>query len=73
MAEETNRGGGVGPLYFIVGGLVVAVGIGAFILYGGNMPDGPATTSTTTTEQTTTQPTTDGGTSTTTTTQETQQ
>lgn len=66
MAEQTNRG--MRPLYLIIGGLVVAVGVGAFILYGGNGESMPAST-TTTSGQSTTQPTTDGGATTNTTTE----
>jgi hypothetical protein len=50
MAED-SRGGGIGPLSFIVGGLVVAVAIGAFA-YSGGYIGGHA--SQTTTERTTT-------------------
>jgi len=38
MAETTNgSGGGHGGLYFIVGGLVVIVGLLGFLLFGGNI------------------------------------
>ncbi len=37
MADQVNTGGGHGGLYFIVGALVVVVGIGAFFLLGGNL------------------------------------
>jgi hypothetical protein len=36
MAE--SNGGNTGGLYFIVGGLVVAVGVLAFIFMGGHFP-----------------------------------
>lgn len=39
MAEESNGNGG---LYFIVGALCVAVAVGAFFLFGGNI-GGPST------------------------------
>jgi len=48
MAENSS-GDGNGGLYFIVGGLVVAVGIGALVYYGGYLGHGGKTT----TEQTT--------------------
>ena len=35
MADQVHAGGGHGGLYFIVGALVVVVGIGAFFLFGG--------------------------------------
>lgn len=38
MADQVNTSGGHGGLYFIVGALVVVVGIGAFFLLGGNVP-----------------------------------
>ena len=49
MSGNTS-GGGIGPLAFIVGGLVVAVGIGVF-LYSGGYIGGHATS--TSTERTT--------------------
>jgi hypothetical protein len=49
MSGNAN-GGGIGPLAFIVGGLVVAVGIGVFLFSGGYI-GGPATS--TSTERTT--------------------
>lgn len=70
MAYTSESGRSNGPLYFIVGGLVVAVGIGAFIMFG---PPANTASTTTTTEQTSTAPTESGGTATTTTTQESQQ
>jgi hypothetical protein len=63
MAEETSSGGN-GGLYFIVGGLVVAVAIGAFAYQGGYLGD----FSKTTVQQTTTAPAPDGTSTTTTTT-----
>lgn len=36
MADQVNSGGH-GGLYFIVGALVVVVGIGAFFLFGGSV------------------------------------
>ena len=62
MAEEASSGGNSG-LYFIVGGLVVAVAIGAFAYQGGYIGDGK-----TTIQQTTTTPAPDGTSTTTTTT-----
>ena len=41
MADQVNTSGGHGGLYFIVGALVVIVGIGAFFLFGGSV-SGPA-------------------------------
>ena len=43
MAETTNGGTG-GGLYFIVGGLVVVVGVLAFLFFGGHIGNrgGPA-------------------------------
>ncbi|ETX29563.1 hypothetical protein [Roseivivax isoporae] len=38
--ETRVERGGSGPLAFIVGGLVVAVGILAFVFWGGGAPDG---------------------------------
>jgi hypothetical protein len=63
MAE--GSGGGNGSLYFIVGGLVVAAGLGAYVFSGGYLG---AHGSKTTTEQTTTSAPT-GSTTTTTTTE----
>jgi len=37
MADTTNGSGGNGGLYFIVGGLVVVVGLLAFIFMGGSI------------------------------------
>jgi hypothetical protein len=34
---QTGGGGGHGRLYFIVGALVVVVGIGAFFMFGGKV------------------------------------
>lgn len=64
MAE--NTGGSNNGLYLIVGGLVVAVGIGGFIYSGGYLG---GRSSKTTTEQTTTSPFLGGQTTTTTTTE----
>lgn len=65
-----NSSGGIGPLAFIVGGLVVAAGIGFFLFNGGYLggratsttqqttvstPAGPAPAPTTTTTTTTTE------------------
>lgn len=75
MAENPNNNAPSnntpGGLYFIVGGLVVAVCIGAFVFYG-NGPDGYTKT---TSEQTTVAPAAAPaeGTTTTTTTKEVQQ
>ena len=44
MSENSNDGS-VGPLAFIVGGLIVAAGIG-FFLFGGGYLDGHASTTT---------------------------
>ncbi len=41
MADQVNTGGGHGGLYFVVGALVVVVGIGAFFLFDGSV-SGPA-------------------------------
>ena len=41
MADQIQTGGGNGALYFIVGALVVVVGIGAFLLFGGKV-SGPS-------------------------------
>ena len=38
---DGNSGGNNGMLYFIVGALCVAVAVGGFILFGGNM-SGPS-------------------------------
>lgn len=43
MADQINTGGdggGHGGLYFIVGALVVVVGIGAFFMFGGKVDTG---------------------------------
>lgn len=37
MADQIQTGGGHGGLYFIVGALVVVVGVGAFFLFGGSV------------------------------------
>lgn len=37
MADTTNGSGGNGGLYFIVGGLVVVVGLLAFVFMGGSI------------------------------------
>jgi hypothetical protein len=37
MAEDSNSGAS-GGLYFIVGGLVVAVGVLVFVFMGGHIP-----------------------------------
>jgi hypothetical protein len=37
VADQINTGGGHGGLYFIVGALVVVVGIGAFFMLGGKV------------------------------------
>lgn len=69
MAENTSSGGN--GLYFIVGGLVVIVGLGAYAYSSGHLGGhhgGGSTT--TTTEQTTTTPTHHGEETTTTTTTE---
>jgi hypothetical protein len=36
---ENPGGSGIGPLYFIVGGLVVALGIAAFVYSSGYLGD----------------------------------
>ena len=41
MAEDTNSGAS-GGLYFVVGGLVVAVGVLVFVFMGGHMPGHPS-------------------------------
>jgi hypothetical protein len=39
MAENSGgTGGGAGGLYFIVGALVVVVGVIGFVAFGGHMP-----------------------------------
>lgn len=63
MAENSNVGVS-GSLYFIVGGLVVAVALGAFAYFGGYLG---GYSSSTTTEQTTSSPAPAGTTTTTTT------
>jgi len=70
MAETTS--GSSNSLYFIVGGLVVLAGIGAYAYTGGHLGGhrGAGGGSTTTTEQTTTTPTHHGEETTTTTTTE---
>jgi hypothetical protein len=66
---ENSGGSGIGPLYFIVGGLVVAAGIGVFVYSGGYLGDRGSKT---TTEKTTiTAPAIAGSTTTTTTTEKT--
>ncbi len=43
LADQINTGGdggGHGGLYFVVGALVVVVGIGAFFLFGGTVETG---------------------------------
>jgi hypothetical protein len=37
VADQVNTSGGHGGLYFVVGALVVVVGIGAFFLFGGSV------------------------------------
>ncbi len=45
MADQINTGGGGnGALYFIVGALVVVVGIGAFFMFGSKV-SGPSKSS----------------------------
>ena len=61
---ETSSGGVSGFLYFIVGALVVIVGLGAYAYFGGYVG---GHTRTTTTEQTTTAPAAPGSSTTTTT------
>ena len=41
VADQIQTGGGHGGLYFIVGALVVVVGIGAFFMLGGKV-SGPS-------------------------------
>ena len=41
VADQIQTGGSHGGLYFIVGALVVVVGIGAFFLFGGKV-SGPS-------------------------------
>ena len=65
MAETTTTSGGTSTLSFIVGGLFVAVAIGAFAYYNGYLG---SFGSSTTTEQTITAPSPDGTSTTTTTT-----
>ena len=36
--QTSGNGGGHGGLYFVVGALVVVVGIGAFFMFGGQGP-----------------------------------
>jgi hypothetical protein len=60
--DEQQGGNGNGALYFIVGGLVVAVGLGAFVYYGGHFKVG---SNSTTTERTISAPTPAGTTTTT--------
>ena len=38
MAERSGGSGGSGGLYFIVGALVVVVGVIGFVTFGGHMP-----------------------------------
>lgn len=64
MADNANSSSN--GLYFIVGGLVVIVGLGAFAFHGGYFAGHGSTT---TTEQTTTAPAPNGATTTTTTTE----
>jgi hypothetical protein len=66
MAEESR--GGNGGLYFVVGGLVVVVGLGAFLYSGGNFG---SFGNKTTTQQTTSAPSLAGNVTTTTTTEKT--
>jgi hypothetical protein len=66
MADNSN--GGSGGLYFIVGGLVVAVGLGAFAYHDGYFG---GHSSTTTTEHTTSLPFLGAASTTTTTTEKT--
>jgi hypothetical protein len=67
--SENSRGGGNGGLYFVVGGLVVAVGLGAFVYSGGSL--GHFGSRSTTEQTTTSAPTPAGNVSTTTTTEKT--
>lgn len=66
--SENSRGGN-GGLYFVVGGLVVAVGLGAFLYSGGNL--GSFGSKTTTHQTTTSAPAPAGNLTTTTTTEKT--
>ncbi len=62
--SDTSNGGGNNGLYFIVGGLVVIVGLGAFLYFGnGNHSGASATGGASTTIERTVTP--DGGSSTT--------
>jgi hypothetical protein len=67
MMAEATTGSGNNSLSFIVGGLVVAVAIGAFMYYNGYIGGHVKTT----TEQSTTSPSPDGASTTTTTTKST--
>jgi hypothetical protein len=67
MAEESR--GGNGGLYFVVGGLVVVVGLGAFLYSGGNF--GSFGSKTTTQQTTSSAPASAGNVTTTTTTEKT--
>jgi hypothetical protein len=67
MSDNTR--GGNGGLYFVVGGLVVVVGIGAFLYSGGNF--GSFGSKTTTQQTTTSAPAPAGNVTTTTTTEKT--
>jgi hypothetical protein len=66
--SENSRGGN-GGLYFVVGGLVVVVGLGAFLYSGGNF--GSLGNKTTAQQTTTSAPTPAGNVTTTTTTEKT--
>ena len=68
MAENSNSGG-IGGLYFIVGGLVVVAGIGFFVYNGGHLGGGHGTS--TTTEKTSVAAPAPAGSTTTTTTEKT--
>ncbi len=68
MSEGSN-GGSNSALYFIVGALVVVVGLGAFVYSGGYL--GPHGSRTTTEKTTTSVPAAGGSTTTTTTTEKT--
>lgn len=70
MAEGSN-GGNNGALYFIVGGLVVLAGIGAFVYGGGYLGNHVSNTTTERTTVTAPAPAAPAGTTTTTTTQKT--
>jgi hypothetical protein len=67
--SDGSRGGGNGGLYFIVGGLAVVVGLGAFVYLGGNF--GIHGIRTTTEQSTTSAPAPAGNVTTTTTTEKT--